>query len=367
MNNQDSKIELWVIVIVSIVGTFLFAYVSNVMNYDRIPDSIISIWNVWDTTHYLNIAKEGYSSSTVNERHLLIAFFPLYPFLTKIFSFVFQDYLLSGLIVSNLAYIFAVYYLYKLVLLDFDKDDAIRSIIYFSVFPTAYFLHAVYTESLFLALTIASFYYARKDKWALSGVLGMCAAMTRITGIFLLPILLFEYLYQREFKLENIKKDITWIFVIGFGFLVYLILNYITYGDPFKFLEIQSGHWEMNLSLPVIGFINALGATSGADPGYMITTGWFQVVFGLLGYILIIYSFFRIRLSYSLYALLTWLVVTSTSFWLSLPRFLLTVFPIFIILAILGRRKEVNYIIIFISLILYALLLSQFVRIRWAF
>ncbi|NIP31808.1 MAG: hypothetical protein GTO02_20035, partial [Candidatus Dadabacteria bacterium] len=96
--------------------------------------------------------------------------------------------LLSGLIVSNIAYGFAVFYLYKLVLLDFEWDDALRTVIYFTIFPTAYFLHAAYTESLFLALTIASFYYARNDKWALCGVIGMLAALTRITGILLLPV-----------------------------------------------------------------------------------------------------------------------------------------------------------------------------------
>lgn len=367
MKHKNSNIELSVIAIVSIVGAFLFAYVSYVLFTDSFPDSIISIWNVWDTQHYLNIAKEGYSSSTVNERHLLIAFFPLFPLLIKIFSFLFQHYLLSALLVSNIAYIFAVFYLYKLVLLDFNKEDALRSIIYFSIFPTAYFLHAAYTESPFLALTIASFYYARKDKWALSGTLGMLAATTRITGIILLPVLVIEYLSQRQYKKENIRKDILWIGVIALGFAVYLILNYITYADPLKFLEIQNGHWGMHLSLPTKGFFSAWYSVFWRPPGDCITDGWFQLVFGILGLILIIYSFFRLRLSYILFALANWLVLTSTSFWLSLPRFTLTIFPIFIVLAIIGRRKEINYTIIFISLLFYALFLSQFVRFQWAF
>lgn len=367
MNKKDPKIDLLLIVIISIIGTFIFAYISYVLNMDRFSDSFISLWSNWDTPHYLKIAKEGYSNSTVGERHLLIAFFPLFPFLTKLFSFIFQNYLLSGLIVSNIAYGFAVFYLYKLVRLDFEQDDALRTAIYFTIFPTAYFLHAAYTESLFLALTIASFYYSRKEKWAISGILGMLAAMTRITGIILLPIMLIEYLHQKQFKKENIRKDILWIFVIGFGFLIYLILNYVTYGDPLKFLEIQSSHWQMNLSLPTKGFMYAWGLADWGDPGQSITTGWFQLVFGLLGLILTIYSFFRLRLSYSLYALVTWLIVTSTSFMISVPRFILTIFPIFIVLAIFGRRKEINYCVIFLFLLFYALLLSQFVRMRWAF
>jgi len=367
MKYKGPNRELSVIAIISIMGTFLFAYVAYVLIANSFPDSFISIWNTWDTQHYLNIAQYGYSSSTVDERHLLIAFFPLYPFLIKIPALVLQNYLLSALLVSNIAYIFAVFYLYKLVLLDFEKEDALRSIIYFSIFPTAYFLHAAYTESLFLALTIASFYYARKDRWALSGVIGMLAATTRITGIILLPVLVIEYLSQRQYKKENIRKDILWILIIALGLVLYLILNYITYGDPLKFLEIQSGHWSKHLAIPTEGFFSAWGGIFWRPPAESVYIGWFEIFFSLLGIILVIYSFFRIRLSYSLYALATWLIVTSTSFWLSIPRYTLTIFPIFIVLAILGRRKEINYTVIFLSLIFYALFLSLFVRFRWAF
>jgi len=367
MKPSNSTIELLVISIITIVGTFIFAYVSYVIITDSYPDSVISIWKTWDTQHYLRIAESGYTSRIIYERHLHIVFFPLFPLLTKIFSFIFHNYLLSGLIVSNISYMTAVFYLYKLVLLDHEKEDALRSIIYFSIFPTAYFLHAAYTESLFIALTVASFYYARQERWAVSGLLGMLSALTRVTGIILLPVLIIEYLYQKQFKKENIRKDILWVFVIGLGFLIYLLINYIVYGDPFKFLEIQKEHWQMHLSLPTKGLFYAWDGIFWRNPADSILVAWAQITFAVLSLILIIYSFFRVRLSYSLYALANWLVVTSTSFWLSVPRFMLTLFPIFIVLALLGRRKEVNYTIIFLSLIFYGLFLLQFVRFRWAF
>jgi Gpi18-like mannosyltransferase len=367
LNRKDPRIDLWIVVIVCIAGTFAFAYASYLITISKFPESFFSIWNTWDTTHYLNIAKEGYSSSTVNERHLLIAFFPLYPLLIKIFSYIFQNYLISALIVSNAGYIFAAYFLYKLARIDYDSDESLRTVIYFSIFPTAYFLHAPYTEGLFMALTIASFYYARNGKWAASGLLGMLATMTRITGILIFAGLIIEYLDQRNFKKEEIRKDILWIFVVGLGMLVYLGINYATFGTPFKFLEVQREHWGMYLSHPVLGFYNAGLIIDWGDPGYKVHGGVLQLFFGLSSLALIIYSFFRIRLSYSIYSLATWIVVTSTSFLLSLPRFVLTIFPIFIVLALLGRRKGVNFTIIFISLLLYSLFLSFFVQGRWAY
>lgn len=359
--------DISLITAISIIWTFVFAYIAHTIIQVKNPDSLISIWNVWDTQHYLNIAKYGYSSSTADQRNLLIVFFPLYPCCIKIFALVFKNYLLSALIVSNLAYTAAVFYLYKLVKIDFGEDDAFRSVIYISVFPTAYFLHAAYTESLFLALAISSFYYARKENWAVAGILGMFAAATRITGIILLPVLIIEYLNQKGYKLENIRFNILWTSVILLGLIFYLGINYYTFGDPFMFLEIQKQHWTKHLDFPFNGFLDALNAIFHKGPQDTVAAGIAEPLAGLLSYLLIIYSFFRIRLSYALFALATWLMVTSTSFWLSVPRYTLSMFPIFITLSLLGRQRVINYLILSVSIALYALLLIQFVRFLWAF
>ena len=117
----------------------------------------------------------------------------------------------------------------------------------------------------------------------------MLAAMTRITGILLFPALLIEYLHHRNFKKEEIRKDVIWIFVVGLGVLVYLGINYATFGNPFKFLEVQKVHWRMHLSLPITGFSEAWGIIDWGDPGYKITGGWLQLLFGLVSFVLIIY------------------------------------------------------------------------------
>jgi Gpi18-like mannosyltransferase len=359
--------DLTLIVLISIVWTFGLAYVAYILLENRYPDSIISIWNVWDTQHYLDIAEYGYTSSKNEDRYLQIVFFPLYPYMIKILSLIFKNYLLSALLVSNIAYAALVFYLFKLVRLDYESDDAFRSVIYISVFPTAIFLHAGYTESLFLALSIASFYYARRENWALAGIFGMLAAATRITGIILLPVLIVEYLHQKGFRFRETRKNILWLAVIGLGFAYYLAVNYATFGDPLKFLEIQNQHWNKHLDFPYRGFLYSVGSAFWREPQPAVMAGFAEPIFAVLGLALIVYSFFRIRLSYSLYALATWLLVTSTSFWLSIPRYTLSMFPVFIALSLLGRRRAVDYLIIFVSLTIYALLLIQYVRFGWAF
>jgi hypothetical protein len=98
-----------------------------------------------------------------------------------------------------------------------------------------------------------------------------------------------------------------------------------------------------------------------------LTAGMAEFLFAVFGLALIIYSFFRIRLSYVLFALLTWLAATSTSYWLSIPRYTLSMFPVIIALAIIGRQRVVNYLILFSSIALYTLLLIEFIRFGWAF
>jgi Gpi18-like mannosyltransferase len=359
--------ELSVIALVSIIWTFVIAYAAYVLLENKYPETVISIWKVWDTNHYIDIARYGYTSSTADDRHLFIVFFPLYPFLVKIFAFICRDYLLAALLVSNLSYAGAVVYFFKLVRLDYESEDALRSVIYLSIFPTAYFLHAAYTESLFILLTVASFYYARKEKWALSGIIGMLSAATRSTGIILLPVLVIEYMSQKGFKIKDARKDILWLPVIALGFVFYLAINYATYGDPLRFLQIQEQHWHKHIDFPLNGFLTSILVAYSSEPRGGVLSGLAEALIAVLDLVLIVYSFFRIRLSYFLYALSAWLVVTSTSYWLSIPRYTLSIFPIFIVLALLGRRREVNYPLIFISLTLYMLLLAQYIRYNWAF
>ncbi len=186
---------------------------------------------------------------------------------------------------------------------------------YFSIVPTAYFLHVGYTESLFIALTIASFYYTRREKWLLSSFIGMFAFATRITEIILLPALIVEYFFQKGFQIKNIKKEIFWLVLVPFGFVFYLIINFMTFGDPFMFLVFQKEHWRKALVFPWKGFLAALDFLLAwwRYPAGSILKGWAEVMFGVFGYLITIWVIIRFRTSFGIYMLISWLIITSTS------------------------------------------------------
>jgi hypothetical protein len=193
----------------------------------------------------------------------------------------------------------------------------------------------------------------------------MLASSTRITGIILLPTLIVEYHSQNGVK--SIKKNILWLALIPLGLACYLTINYITFGDPLKFLQIQKGHWSKTLAFPWEGFLGALESIWWRNPLEKILVGWAELIFGVFGFLLSIWITIRLRTSYGIYMFITWLTVTSTSYWLSIPRYTLSMFPLFIALSLLGERKEIDYSITFISVLFLGLFVSLFVQGRWAF
>jgi hypothetical protein len=248
----------------------------------------------------------------------------------------------AALIVSNVSSLIALAYLYKLAKLDFSDGVALKAVLFLSIFPTAYFLSAPYTEGLFFALTISSLYYARLNKWPLAGFLGFFAALTRLGGLLMLPILAVEYLHQRGWNIKRIQLNVIWIFGALAGFLVYLNINSQVWGNALKFMEIEHVHWYNTLD-PILGLTRTLGwANNGVYPQNLIL-GYAPIIFAVFGLVLIGVGFWRrFRPSYMAVMVLSWMLAVSTSMWISVPRYVMAMFPMFILLGTLTQRKVVN-------------------------
>jgi Gpi18-like mannosyltransferase len=162
-------------------------------------------WANWDGGHFLSIAKNGYTETQT-------VFFPLYPLLIKTLTFFGLNYFWSGFIISQIATAFVLFFFYKLILLDYKKEIVETSILLLLIFPASFYLSAVYSESLFLALTMASFYFARQKKWFLASLLASLSAITRLFGLIVILAIAIEYFlpHKIEIKLKNIlgKKEV---------------------------------------------------------------------------------------------------------------------------------------------------------------
>lgn len=311
----------------------------------------------WDSFWYLDIAENGYSFKGV-EKLSNIVFFPLYPFLIKIFSFITAgNLILSGWILSSLFLLLALFYLFKLVKEFHPEINPYLPIFILLIFPTAFFFNAVYTESLFLFLSLVTFYYGFKKKFLLAGIFGMFAALTRVTGILLFIPLIWEYLKDHNFNLIYLfKTKVLPIFLIPVGTLIFLLFHYFRFGDFLLFFKVQSW-WGRSFNLNKDHFVFL---ENPAIVNFCLDV--FLIIFVLF----VTYFVFRkIRTSYGLYMLATVAIALSTGTFMSIGRYILVLFPIYILIASI-KNEYLQKTWIFLSILLLSMNIILFVSNYWA-
>ena len=320
-----------------------------------------TLWNRWDATHYLRLAENGYSGE--GDALFSIVFYPLYPWLVRAVAFVCRSYFWAAILVSAVASICTGLLLRRLVEMD-QPDKVSRLAVWFLfIFPTAYFLHIGYTESLFLALVLGCLLAARRQFWAVAGVLGALACFTRVNGLLLAPTLLVEAWLQYRVT-RRINWRWLWIGATGLGFAGYLFLNYRVTGDPFAFSPIMEEHWYKKLAPPWVGIRDVWLRI----PSFNLQEGLFEFTFIVFSFLCTIWCWITLRPTYAVWMTFNWLLVNSTTYVVSVPRYCLTLFPIFILLAgLAAARPLVGRILTVVSLLLLAVFAMKFAHGTWAF
>ena len=348
------------------------------------PMDLLRIWNHWDAPHYLDlvvfgyratdagnlVGPNGYRSVYPGDLPLYIVFYPLFPWLATIVNVLLNDPLASAFVVTTLASIFVAPLLYRLVRHDEEPAVAMRAAWFLLIFPTAYFLHIGYTEALFMALVLGSFLAARTERWWLAGLLGGLAALTRVNGLVLIPALAAEALTQWLHRPpEERRLRVEWLAIglVGVGFGVYLALNQAIYGDALTFLRIQHEHWYKSLDWPWNGIGGVVGWLSSSHPDNVLMQGWMELTFIAIGLVATLHAVLRFRLSWFAWMAGNWLLFVSTSFVMSVPRYALTLFPLYVSIALLSRQRVALVIISAVSIAALIYFTGRFANGLWAF
>lgn len=329
------------------------------------PNWFLGLWNHWDAESYLNIAEFSYTSSGKDAYR--IVFFPLYPAFVAAFRVIFRNYIFSALVVSGAATLALGLSFRELVKLDYSERTAQLAVLFLFIFPTSFFLHIPYSESLFLALAVGCFLAARKRIWLAAGILGALACLTRVNGLILIPALLFEV---REEYRETRQINRSWIFLalIPTGFAGYLAVNYFVTGDPTKFLAYQRENFGRHFDVPWSGIMGVYNKIYASKPTEAQMNGVQELIFVIIGLFATIAGWRYLRNSYRVWMLLNWLLFISTSFILSVPRYTLTMFPMFILMARAAMKNWWVKVLFTVWSIFYlSLFLMQFARGWWAF
>ena len=325
----------------------------------------VNMWARWDGGWYLDIAEHGYRFVPGEQSN--VAFFPLYPYLIRLVHHIIplnrdSGWLSLGIIVSNTALLIALIYFYRLMRLDYDRRTAARAVLYLCVFPTTLFLSAVYSESLFLALVISAFYYARSDRWLSAGALAAAAALCRPPGVLLIIPLAFEYWSQKEFQWHRIKPDCFALLLSPLALAGHLTFLRWRFGSWNVISKAQAiAGWNRSLTLPSNTLLHGLEHIRSSAGFHGAFELFFTVaLLGLTGF-----ACFRLRPSYAIYAVVSILFITSWGELTSAPRFGLVIFPVVIVLAILGQNKAFSRAYLVVSAPLAAISMVVFSQWGW--
>lgn len=329
-----------------IVGIHLLSLCIMAMfgDYENIClKDFLDAWTRWDSSHYLNIAQNGYQGAVEDGQHLFLVFYPLYPWLIRTVSFLLMgNYQLAGILVSIISFGIGNVYLDKVMCLEYGEKAADETAVLLKVYPFAFFFASIMTESLFLAILTAFFYYLRKHDWWDAALVGFLACLTKVQGVLLAFCVIAELMDSyhgltlirgrqwKEIWQKIICNGLKCVPMMG-GTLIYLTINYLVEGDPFRFMYYQKNHW--NNSLQFIG--NTLRyVRNNAVGGWNTQVGmalWDPEYILIYVYILVIvYGIIRKhRPVYVVYLILFFLLTYSSTWLISGPRYSLSALPIF--------------------------------------
>jgi hypothetical protein len=323
----------------------------------------------WDSWWYLTIAHQGYDHNLMRT-----AFFPLYPMTVRGVGLIVRSDLVAGVIVSVASFAVALALLYRLASLELGSASRARLAVMLTAFcPLAFFFSAVYSESLFLALSLGAILEARMGRWATAGLLGALGAAERNSGVILIvPLaLLFLYgpradrppglgpsagappgaLWRRLLPRYPIEPQIAWIALVPVGLLAYFAYLALAVGDGLAPLHAQT-LWFHHFAGPFGGVWDGAVAAwdglrqlvhgsripvyftaAGGDPFAVAGTNLMLFAFLILGVFAIIGTLRRFPIAYGAYVLAALALPLSDPVkpqpLASLPRYEIVLFPLF--------------------------------------
>jgi hypothetical protein len=368
----DWRLAIWLLVVlrlglevVAVVGLRLFpprapvGSFANLIIRDGIGGLLLSPWQRYDALVYHQIAAHGYQAG-VNTA----AFYPLYPLVSRLVALPFGGQIvLAQLVVSSVAFVVTLRSLYQLARLDVGPRAARLAVWAMALFPSGFILLLPYTESLFLALALPSLWYARRGRPWTAGALALAAGLTRVHGLLLVLPLAVENLRQARAQGSLPGPALLAALTPLAGYAVFLGYLQLIIGEPRSPLEIQQT-WGVPAS-PAQVLPRAVAALLQPDSAGILVA--LTLIAVILFCLLAIGVTARLPLSYALYAWPGVLGIMARET-MMIPlmsglRYLLVVFPCFILLGLLlARRQRLALAWLMVSLMLQVLLFDHVVH-----
>jgi hypothetical protein len=309
----------------------------------------LDVWSRWDALHFYSVAAEGYAEPG-SEPHAT-AFFPGLPLLLRAGIAVGLEPVAAGLLISAVASLVSFAFLFKLAEHDAGPDAGRRAVTYLAVWPTAVFLVAPYSEALFLAGAIPSFYLARKRRWALAGAFAAVAMAARFAGVFLIFGLVLEFSRQRDFSAARLRQAAVGAVIALAPLAAYASFLARARGDALYFFTDQRLGWGRSLTNPVRSLMNTWSTWGGADyPSNWIFAWRIEIVAAAAGVGLFAWAVAKREWGYAGYVGATMAALMASSWYFSIPRMLLSLFPAMVFIAGWTREHPLRHDLVVLAM-----------------
>jgi Gpi18-like mannosyltransferase len=340
-------------------------YLGEPILSESVSGILLGPWQRFDTQHYVRIARLGYAAEEDS------VFPPLYPLAIRGMGYIFPDlmspnesHMTAAIVISNLAFLGTLILLYKVTVDELNEQAALRAIIYLAIFPTAFFLLAGYTESIFILLALGAIWFARQGRFWTGGLFGFMAPLMRLTGWILVVPLAFEYLEQRGFRWRKIRLDFLAVFlplISAAGFL-----GWRQWAGLPPIGEIYQAYWHQTTGVPGADLLTALSKMVLGEAPITLYAD-FLVVLLLTG--MTVATFRKLGVTYGLYCamLLLFMLLPKSQLkpLFSFTRYALAFFPMFMVFGRAGENPWINRLIVYPSIALYLYFSGQFFMWGW--
>lgn len=328
-------------------------------------EGVFDIWSRWDAALFRRVAEFGYTDPRT-EPHAT-AFFPLFPLLMKGLHGVGIPWVGAGLLISTAATIVATAFLYRLADEEIGGDAGRNAVLYLSFFPTAVFLVAPYSEALFLAGAVPAFFYARRARWELVALPAAVAVASRAAGAFVLFGLLLEFVRGRNFRMRPAARASAALAAGALPLLVYAAYLERVKGDAFYFFTDQRLGWYREFTGP----LESLRATFDAVLNEGNPANWrfawaVEIVAAAAGVAFVVWAVARREWGFAGFMGATLAALVTSTWYFSIPRMLVSFFPVALLLARVTARNPRLHEYLMIGLVPVATLgVVVFTRSAW--
>jgi len=321
------------------------------------PNAWLGLWQRFDVNWYTTVAEKGYGSIPGDDHYP-----PLFPLLIRLIKPITGNAFLAGLIISHIATLYALKLLYDLYTQWEGNLAGRNTLLYFLIYPTSFYLFSAYTESLFLVTTLLALRAMQGKSWNWAGFWVFCAISTRLQGAaLLLPML---YLMWKDTPLLGKIQHWAGSVFAGTGMLFYLFLRSTQVTDTA--IPFSEPDWHARLVPPWETYAYAVRTLLSGKFNYIDFLNWFIMT---LFIVLLLLGWRKIPMEYNLYTAFSLLIISirivETQPLISMSRYSLTLFPVFLTISAVDKSPWGRRIVIYTCIALSLYLSQEFFGWGW--